>query len=142
MGSASLRVEHVFYLTLLKTGGFRWQILYNHFPMIHTVLAATKVISSRFSRNSEANASEIREYLEEMFPRYYKHIDIFSTIQWCVVKLFPSSWFNECFRIMMKILKKCFFIMYIRNSHVSWSVAYKGLHVRGIKNELSEADYR
>ena len=28
-----------------------------------------------FSENSEANASELRENLEEMFPQYYLHSD-------------------------------------------------------------------
>ena len=31
--------------------------------------------SSRFSRNSETNASEFSECIEEMFPRWYMHID-------------------------------------------------------------------
>ena len=48
-------------------------------------------ISSIFSRNSEAFASEILENIEEMFPRYYIHsgmLSIFlpSTTQWCVTR--------------------------------------------------------
>ena len=41
-------------------------------------------ISSRFSSNSEADASELPENLEEMFPRYYmvqifkSHTDMFA----------------------------------------------------------------
>ena len=34
-------------------------------------------ISSWFSRNSEADASELLENWKEMFPRYYMHSDVF-----------------------------------------------------------------
>ena len=34
--------------------------------------------AARFSSNSEANASELLENPEEMFPRYYLHHDIFN----------------------------------------------------------------
>ena len=34
------------------------------------ILPSERSVSSRLSRNSEANASELRDNLEEMFPRY------------------------------------------------------------------------
>ena len=36
------------------------------------------IISSIFSINSEANASELLKNIEEMFPVYYIHSDMFS----------------------------------------------------------------
>ena len=45
-------------------------------PIIHYSVTTIN-ISSIFSRNSEASASEFLENLEEMFPRYFMHNDIF-----------------------------------------------------------------
>ena len=36
----------------------------------HAKNTAMHVVPSRFSRNSEANASELQENCEEMFPHY------------------------------------------------------------------------
>ena len=47
---------------------------YRHLFTIHTQLREN--ISSKFSRNSEADASEFLENLEEMFLRYYMNGDI------------------------------------------------------------------
>ena len=41
------------------------------YPLI--ILPVTRHISSIYSSNSEANASELLEHIEEMFSRYYVH---------------------------------------------------------------------
>ena len=48
----------------------------SHFPVIYN-------ISSRFPSNSEADASELLENLEEMSPWYYMHTICFNQVQIC-----------------------------------------------------------
>ena len=64
-----------------------WQIQYNHSFTIHIYYQQRGTLFSRFSSNSKTNASELLENLEEMFPQYYMHGDMFST--------FKSSTFKE-----------------------------------------------
>ena len=54
--------------------------------LTHCLMINCLNISSRFSRNSEANASEFLENLEEKFHRYYMHSDINHTIHNTVKK--------------------------------------------------------
>ena len=46
--------------------------------MIHTLFPVKRNIYSKCSSNSEAFASELLYYVEEMFPCYYAHTDLFS----------------------------------------------------------------
>ena len=48
-----------------------------------SITSTTGDISSIFSRNSEVNASEYLENIEEMFPHYYMHSDICSRYNNC-----------------------------------------------------------
>ena len=47
-----------------------------------TVTSNGGTISSRFSRNSEANTTELLENLEEMFPRYYTNSDVSNSFKY------------------------------------------------------------
>ena len=44
--------------------------------------------TSRFSSNSEANASELLENLEEMYPRYHIHCYVYSTTLFCAIFIY------------------------------------------------------
>ena len=43
--------------------------------------AISRFITSKFSCNSEANASELQENLEEIFPRYYMDSDVIRRVK-------------------------------------------------------------
>ena len=47
--------------------------------MANKPLPMQKNISSAFSRNSKSNVLEFPENLEEIFPRYYMHSDVYVT---------------------------------------------------------------
>ena len=68
-------------------------------------------ISSRFSKYSEANASVLLENLEEMFPQYYMHRDVFSmfkysTTHWCVTFIYQSIQLPLYIMVLLLLLEK------------------------------------
>ena len=73
--------------------------------------------SSRFSRNSEASASEFLENLEEMFPRYYMNIyqqaQLFNHTQpsrksWTIIQMtLTSRACSRCDKWSEEISKEC-----------------------------------
>ena len=76
--------------------GFCWHLTCNPFFVILTSTISN--ISSIFSLNSEAFASELRENLEDLFPRFYMKSDIF--------RMFKSSATHKVVYVMEKIILK------------------------------------
>ena len=68
--------------------------------MINTLLPARRNISSKFSSNSEADASELLENLEDIFLQHYVHIDVCRSLK----KLITYQYVNRCDRVKCKPL--------------------------------------
>ena len=68
-----LRVQERFHFSHFWRSWLKLWIRVTHQCVIEhlNMLITSPFISSRFSNNSEANASELRDNLEEMFPQYY-----------------------------------------------------------------------
>ena len=78
------------YIPPFRDGWFWWQIIYSHLFMTHLYLQQRN-ISSIYSVDSEADASELLENFEEMFPLYYKFKPHTAVLPFAMVQ--PLNWY-------------------------------------------------